>query len=316
MIRWFVTALLGIVTAASGCAGGHGNSVNGDVPRPAGFAPPPPEPGEVEYDSPIISAIAPGTDVTYCSYLDKTVATDTDIVHFRAFQSLSGHHAVLFTARQPRPVDTHICTEDDMTNTHSYIAGGGGESIGTITIPDGLAFRIPAGTQLMMQTHWINASQEVRDGQVVVYVTAQPADSSRQVLDLFNVIKADFMIPAGQRVTGSTSCVLKQDVQLLTLTGHEHEFGSHVDIQLGDGANTTMLWSYDWQPSYQSAPPYTIYSVDQPLKLKAGQTLQVTCSWMNSTANDIAFPREMCIGTGFYYPAVGEIDCTDGIWGM
>ena len=308
-------AWLVVATFVVGCSSSPAQMMNPGPMRPAGFDPPPPQADELEYDSPIIANIAPGTDATYCSYLDAHVTDTTDVVHFRVLQSLTGHHAILFSAKQSRPVDTHICTEDDMVNTR-FVAAGGAESVGTIEIPDGLAFRIPAGTQLMMQTHWINATQQAVDGQAVAYITTRTTDPARQVLDLFNVVKTDFTLPAGKTTTASTTCAVKHNLQLFTLTGHEHELGSHVDIQLLDGANTSMLWSYDWQPSYQSAPPYKIYGVQQPLRLTAGQQLQVTCTWVNNTGNDLGFPREMCVGSGFYFPAdAGEIDCVDGNWG-
>ena len=51
--------------------------------------------------------------------------------------------------------------------------------------------------------------------------------------------------------------------------------------------------------------------------MKTGQALRVTCTWTNtSTTSPISFPREMCVGSSFYFPAVdGEIDCMDGVWG-
>jgi hypothetical protein len=310
--RWLVLASLVV-----GCSSSHNTppDMSPTVMRPAGFNPPAPEAGETEFDSPIIPAIAPGTDTTLCSYLDTRITDQTDVVHFRVLQSTTGHHAILYAAKQTRDVGTHVCTDDDMVNSR-FIAAGGSESIAMIAIPDGLAFRIPANTQLMMQTHWINATQNTVDGQAVALVTMKPTDPSRQVLDLFNIVNTNFTIPAGQTVTSSSTCAIKQDLQLMTITGHEHEFGSHVSIEQTDGAQTTMLWNHDWQPSYQSAPPFQIYGVVQPLVLKAGQQVQVTCTWNNPGAVDLAFPREMCVATGFYFPATqGEIDCVDGHWG-
>lgn len=308
-----------IAAFAFGCSHSGGGAMNNTdmagPTRPTGFNPPAPETGELEYDSPIIPAIAPGTDATYCSYLDAHIMDETDVVKFRVLQSLTGHHAVLNAARQPRDVGTHVCTEDDMVNSR-FIAGGGSESVFSLAIPDGLAFRIPAGTQLMMQTHWINATSQTVDGQAVAYITAKPTDPSRQVLDLFNIVNTNFTIPAGKTTTSSTTCTIKQDLQIFSITGHEHEFGSHVTIQQIDGAQTSMLWNHDWQPEYQSAPPFQIYSVATPLLLKAGQQVQVTCTWNNPGATDLAFPREMCVSTSFYFPATnGEIDCVDGNWG-
>jgi hypothetical protein len=284
-------------------------------PRVAGFNPPPIEKGEVEYDSPIIKDIKPGTDVTYCSYLDAHITDESDITHFRVAQSAAGHHVILYAARHSRPVDTHECTEDDMVNAR-FLAAGGGESVGQLLVPDGLAFRIPAGTQLMMQTHWINATRNTVDGEAVAYLTTVPSSPKNQVLDLFNVVLTDFTMNPGEKLTKSTTCTLPRDLQLYTLTGHEHALGSHVDIDLLDGANAPKsLWSHDWQPSFTSDSPYNIYPVQQPLLLKSGQQVRVTCTWINSKTDPVTFPSEMCVGSGFYFPSVdGEIDCVDGVW--
>lgn len=311
--RWLMLAAL-----AAACSSSH-SATNGDMAgpmRPAGFNPPPLEAGETEYDSPIISQIPPGSDITYCSYLDATITDETDVIHYRVFGSLTSHHAILYAAKQPKPVDTHVCTEDDMVNGR-FLAGGGAEGVSAITIPDGLAFRIPANTQLMIQTHWINATQNPVDGQAVAYITAVPSSPSRQTMDLFDVVNTSFTLPAGQVTTATSTCTVQKDLNIFALAGHMHEFGQHFDYKVADagGANTQMLWSKDWAPEYQSAPPYTVYGQAQPLVLKAGQQVSVTCTWNNTTGNDMAFPREMCVGTSFYFPATdGEIDCIDGHW--
>lgn len=282
-----------------------------------GFHPPAPASTELELAIPLLKDLAPGTDVTLCSYLDAHIQDETDVVNFRVFQSRHGHHVIIYTARHERPVGTHVCTEDDMVNTH-FVAAGGSEGVGTIQIPDGLAFRIPPNSQIMVQSHWINAAPESADGQVVAYLTPKPSSPQRVPLDLFNIVLTDFNVPAGQQATSSTTCTLGHDVQLYSLNGHAHELATQVSIELLDpaGGASNMLWTSPWQPAYQSNPPVNLYSDKQPLVLKAGQKVRVTCSWDNTMGtSDLAFPREMCAGSGFYFPALkGEIDCTDGVW--
>lgn len=282
-----------------------------------GFNPPEPLPTELQLVSPVLKDIASGTDVTYCSYLDSHMNAGTDVVSFRVFQSRAGHHSMVYTAKQERPVGTHVCTEDDMLNTR-VIAMNGGEGVGAFTIPDGLAFRVSANSQLMIQSHWINATPETVDGQVVAYLTSKPSSTDRVPMDFFNVILTDINVPAGQQFTNSTTCTIGQDMQLYSLDGHAHEFATHVSIEILDpaGGASNMLWSNPWRPEYQSNPPINIYSVQKPLVLKAGQKVRVTCSWDNTQGgSDISFPREMCVSSGFYFPAPkGEIDCTDGAW--
>ena len=282
----------------------------------AGFNPPASTAGETVFISPVIKGIQPGSDTTLCSYLDAHFTDQTDVVKFRVFQSGSGHHALLYAAKRDRPIDTHVCTDDDMINTR-LVAAGGSET-GTVkalsTIPDGLAFRIPAGSQLMFQTHWINATSTVTDGQSTAYITTLPSSPSRQPLDLFNVLSTAFTIPAGAKSSVSTTCTIKHDVSAFSLTGHEHEFGSHVTIEIIDSGKSSTVWSHDWQPEYSSNSPANYYPIDHPFVFKAGQQVKLTCEWNNVTPNDIRFPREMCVSSSFYFPGHGEIDCEEGNW--
>jgi hypothetical protein len=313
-----LVASLGLLLAA--CSHGSGSA----PPPPsgpdliAGFTPPAAGPGDTTYVSPVLGPFAPGQDVTLCSYLDTYLAAETDVNGFRVYQSPFGHHAILFAAAQPRPVDTHPCTDEDMLNTR-FIAAGGSDSNAAATlfehVPDGLVFRFPAGAQIMFQTHWINASAETLPAaQAIAYLQEGPVQPGRQLLDLFNVVSDSFNIPPQQMGTATTTCTLPQDVQLFSLDGHQHEWGRHVDIELLDGSTSTMLWSHDWTPEYQFNPPINVYSVSQPLLLKAGQSVRVNCTWDNTTPTPLSFPREMCVGSGFYFPAMGEIDCVEGSW--
>lgn len=279
--------------------------------RVPGFNPPPPMANELTVTSPILPGIAPGVDITLCTYLDQHFDIETDVVDYRVFQSVTGHHTIVHAAIHERPVGTHECTDDDMVNSR-FLAASGGESTGTFPVPSGLAFRIPAKSQLMIETHWINATPKPVDGQALAYLRTQAASSERQPLDLFNVVTTQITIPAGKTATATTTCVIKRDLQLYTLTGHAHEIGSRVDILIED----QNRWGFDWKREYQSTPPYSIFSVEKPLMLRKGQRFTVNCSFDNTRGKqDVFFPREMCVGSGFYFPASGQIDCVDGNWG-
>lgn len=278
-----------------------------------GFTPPAMNGGEIAILSPIVTGIAPGADITLCSYLDRRFDVETDVTHHRVFQSPAGaHHVIVYAARQEQAPGTHECTEEDMLNAR-LVASGGAEGV-SLDPPEGLTFRIPAGSQIMIQTHWINAGTKAIDGQAVAYLTAGPAVKTRQVLDLFNVFKLNFQIPPGRRDTVTTTCPIKRDLKLFSMTGHQHEWGTRVEIELLDGPSAQMLWANDWQPWFASNPPVNYYTADKPLVLKAGQQLKLTCTWNNTTDKDLMFPREMCVASGFYFPADGEIDCDDGVW--
>src|SRR5262245_7057330 len=183
-----------------------------------GFSPPPAMHGEMTVLSPIIKDLQPGVDVTVCSYLDTTFKDSTDVVGFRAFQSVPGHHIMLVAVRRSQAPNTHPCTEDDMVNILTFVAGGGPDGIAHFKgIPDGLGFRIPAGTQLMLQSHWENASTAPRDGQAVIYLKAQPSSPQVTPVDQFLADTVNFMIPAGGTAQAETTCRFQQDMNFFLI---------------------------------------------------------------------------------------------------
>src|SRR5262249_52488215 len=64
---------------------------------------------------PIVRALAPGADSEYCTWTDVVTDGAIDMRQVQGYQTLSGHHIVIYwtTVRQP-PGTTRLCTEDDM----------------------------------------------------------------------------------------------------------------------------------------------------------------------------------------------------------
>jgi hypothetical protein len=281
----------------------------------AGFQPPSVKAGELQIISPAVRDIAAGANVMYCSYLDLKLPP-TDVLSFQGLLSTGGHHLVLYVARQKRPVDTHECTEDDMINV-KYLAGVGADNTlaNVGQLPAGVAFRVPEGAQLMVQTHFINASLKTMDGQGAINLTTATPSDARQPADLFTVVNDNFVIPAGQIHTAETTCTVGEELKIFFLSGHAHHLGKHLRMELIKSAGVDMIYDEEWQPEYEFNPPVSAFTVDAPLLLKVGDQVETTCTWDNTAgATDLRFPDEMCAGLGFYFPGHGEIDCVNGHW--
>ncbi|HTJ40955.1 MAG TPA: hypothetical protein VL463_02630 [Kofleriaceae bacterium] len=282
-----------------------------------GFTPTAPGADEIQIVSPIVHDIAPGADVLMCSYIspDAAFAADTDITHAAGFQSMTGaHHAILYQARSKRPVDTHVCTDDDMANAIPLgVTGGeGGEAF---QIPDGLALRAAAHSQLFFQTHWVNSTDHVIDGQAAFNLRALPVSADRPTASIFSIVSTQFTIPAGKPGHATTTCSFAKDIQFGTLFGHAHEWGTHVKITwTPQGAAEDVIYDHDWIPHDTFAPPALTYAVASPFVVHAGDTVRVDCDYMNTTANDLSFPREMCGAAGYYFPGNVQLNCVDGSW--
>jgi hypothetical protein len=193
---------------------------------------------------------------------------------------------------------------------------GGGATAPTITVPDGIAFRLAAGTQLMIQTHWINSTGHAVEVQAAANLRVDAPSEARSVADLFNVVTTQFEVPAGKKQDAVASCVMKEELSAWLLGGHAHEYTSRITVdQKRGGEDAQRIYDTSWQPEYTTNAPLQTYTKEAPLLLKAGDTIKVACSIDNTDGKDpIGFPKEMCLTFGFYFPSHGEFDCVDGSW--
>jgi hypothetical protein len=263
--------------------------------------------------APPVYGIPPGTDTTQCSYLDTFITKETDIVDYRGFQSSIGaHHTILYAVNQQQAKNTHECTEDDMVNAR-YLAGGGADTPGA-DLPDGVVFRMPANTQLMIQTHWINATDEAIDGQAAFNLKVTEPKPEHLVSQLFTIGNTQFNLSQGIG-SASADCTIQKHMNVFTLSGHMHEWGTYAAISLGKSGNDMQLeWESDWSKDKVFSAPLNQYTTAEPLVLEPGDKMHIDCNYDNTTGHDLPFPHEMCIAFAYAYPMVNQIDCMDGNW--
>ena len=120
---------------------------------------------------PIAQALAPGADNELCTWTDLITDHDIDIRTVQGYQTVGGHHIVLFsTTKMQPPGTTRTCSDDDMA-TFRFAAGAGGEGqTAKNTAPDGLVFRVLAGSQFVINHHYINATPNTLDAQSAVNI--------------------------------------------------------------------------------------------------------------------------------------------------
>lgn len=314
-----------IIVAASAAltlAASFGCGSNGDASPPPeddavfieGFHPPAVQANEVRVMAPLVAEIPAGADLTWCTYIANPFAREVDVVQSRGFQSTFGHHAILMevAGAEPRLGQSHACTDADMTNAR-FLAGGS-DAAAQFKIPEGVAFRIKAASVLMVQTHWINTSSKPVVGQTVFNIGVAPPDGSRQAAQLFAAYTANVTLPPRGPARAKTECRIKEDIRLFALGGHAHEWGTHVRLSVDRAGKRENLYDHRWEAHYQADPPLHYFDTHAPLKLNAGDVLHVECEYQNTTDAEIRFPREMCVGMGFYFPGTADIQCGDGHW--
>jgi len=301
-------------TAAVGCGADEPPLASDDAHFIEGFHPPAPAPNEVRLLAPLVTEIPPSGDVTWCTYIANPFEGEVDVVQSRGFQSKFGHHAILMevVGAESRLGESRKCTDADMTNAR-FLAGGS-DAAAQFRIPEGVAFRIQKKSVLMVQTHWINTSNAPVVGQAVFNIDVQPPNGTRQSAQLFAAYTARVTLPPRGPAKATTACTIKQDMKLFALGGHAHEWGTHVRLTIDRAGKNDMLYDHAWEAHYQADPPLNYYDTKAPLELHAGDVLHVDCDYQNTSDAEIRFPREMCVGMGFYFPGTADIQCGDGHW--
>lgn len=251
----------------------------------------------------------PVGDSFTCFYTDVYSPHELSVYGASGSQDAGGHHIIAYYADVERPVGSHPCTDEEMTNLHQ-IAGTAGQNDteGVLALRDDLALKVPAGKQLVLQAHYINATdapQTVND--TVSLHLMDPADVFAYV-NYFVTNDDWFEIPANAAYNHTTYCTVNRDLDVVLSLGHMHEDGRTYHLDIVDGANTVTqsLRNDTWAPSFTSHPPITYYSVSQPLHITAGTRLRQSCDWDNTTTHTLIFPREMCLSFMYYFPGEGD----------
>ena len=249
----------------------------------------------------------PVGDVFECFYTGAV--TDKDLAVRGAIGApASGlHHVTVYYTDQVSAPEHHPCLDEEMINWHQ-IAGAGGEADAAFGLPDGLAARVPAGSQLVVQVHYINTTDApfMRNDSVTLDVI-DPA----KVVEYANyqaTLDLEFTIPAMQSFTSRTLCTVRKDTQAVLLLGHMHEWGKHFTLERldADGAVAEVLYDEEWDAMYSTNPPVLRYDMASPLLLPEGTKLRQTCVWDNTETEALEFPREMCLSFMHYFPDDGE----------
>jgi len=287
-----------VIAVAAGCAGGDGGGDYTITDDALTF-----ETGSFQ--------VPPG-DVFECFYTDVITDRELAVAAASADQSQGGHHVTLYYTSIIKDAQHHPCDPAEMADWR-MIGGGGDEAEDLVTklrMPDGYAIRVPAGVQLVLQSHYINLGEEfTANDQAAIELV--PADSIESFVNQFVVNDAGFAVPPHEEFESVSTCTVPEDVQLIRLLGHMHEWGSYYKLEEIDQADETLstILDLEWDPVYASDPEVLQWEPAEPMLLAQGTRLRQTCRWFNDTADPILFPREMCVAFGLYYPDDGEIFC-------
>jgi hypothetical protein len=256
--------------------------------------------------------MVPPGDVFECFYTSTFSDRDLAVYEANGLQAQGGHHIMVFYTDVPRDPQHHPCDDSEMVNWHQ-IAGSAGPNAGgaVLRLEDNLAIKVPKGKQFVLQAHYINTTGKEYAAKDTVTLQLRPPDELSGYVNYFVINDDDFEIPAHAKHTSTSYCTVPQDLSIVLSLGHQHEEGKRYLLEEIDPAGKLLRTLRDdaWEPEFTSHPPIDYYPLAEPLELKKGTLLRQTCEWDNKGAEPLIFPREMCVGFSYYYPANGDITC-------
>jgi hypothetical protein len=187
-----------------------------------------------------------------------------------------------------------------------YLAGAGSSRL---DFPENTAHRITKGTQLLVQLHLLNSSDEpVKDSLEIKLHRSKAADPDAVNVYIFGNFNVE--VPPLKKSTVEATCAVKDTVNLIAAFPHMHMLGKELTFEAGPSADSMTR-------KYQRTP----YSFDDQrlepldLTLAAGDTTHITCGYDNPHNETITFGEstmnEMCFLIGFAVrPTIGG--CFEG----
>ena len=253
-----------------------------------------------------------GEERQWCYFFKLPSDIDLEIVRFEIRYLAGSHHMNLFQTDKDAPDHDEECfkkmpfTSPENPHGVDLVVGSQREDMDW-KLPAGVAFKLKAHRQMVLQTHYVNAGTQTTPsgfGKVLINLVTEP-DASKITAHMGTMFanNVNIHIPPHESRSFSTTCGLAKPAKVAALTGHFHSRGKVFSVNLApNGADPTeeIYRSRAWDE-----PPFRVLA--EPKDIPAGGGLHYTCDFQNKTDLDIKFgPRvdtdEHCNLFAYIYP--------------
>ena len=167
-------------------------------------------------------------------------------------------------------------------------------------LPDGVALKIPQGSGLDQNSHYVNRTDSVMTGEVYTNLHTINKEDVAYVAELFDFNNTDIYLPPKKVTTLTKTFILDEKYYMGQVFSHAHEKMQEfvVEIVGGQRNGEVIYWTNDWEH-----PP--IINFDPPIEINAGEGLKLIATYNNPTNDPVTFGYrsvdEMMILFGWYY---------------
>jgi len=305
------------------CSGNPGGGDDGGGPADSGIEPPV---RGFQLQSPDID-ITPGQEITYCWYFRSPNAMPMAIKRWTSSMTPGSHHMIMFTSNSDiKPTGTVSAAD----------CGALGGSLGNIPVwtysaqtptadlqlptDDGtgkpLAIDIAANQSGFLQMHYVNSGDTTI--KVHVKLNAEALDEGAAYTRTAAYVTFNGAIsipPMTNNHTQTQNCNVPGTSQFWLMSTHAHKQAVHTEVKDGTGMvfeSGLGVPGTDWEH-----PGAARWEHTTPFRTFSSGKLTFSCTWNNPTTRtistgDSAETDEMCMASGYFFPAVRPVFCYNG----
>jgi hypothetical protein len=230
----------------------------------------------------------------------KTIEKDTYVKAFRADAPLGTHHTLLLVTDGGPADGEESC--GPLLGANMIFASGVGTD--DLVFPEGVAVKIPAGSQLLLNLHLFNASAETIGGISGIEVKTVTAADMKEEAEMIFGGPTNIQIPPNGTQVVEGSCIFPGNTNIWSVWAHMHQYGTNMKITHDGASGSTVL--HDGPYSFDEQINYLI----EPVKVNAGEEVRIECSYKNPTSQTIYWGdssnAEMCFAGFYRYPKLGK----------
>jgi Copper type II ascorbate-dependent monooxygenase, C-terminal domain len=301
----------GVDAGKDGSSGDSGTSPGDDASDPFGDATAPPGSYSLQIGPIMVGA---GVENTQCVVLNLNNPVPIQVGQIHNLLTNGSHHMIVYrvddTMEQPTPFDCQPFT-DTLNAADGSVLMITQKHDDLLQFPQGVAYTLPANQMIRLELHYINAGSTALEvtGQTTMIPIA--AGTYQYEADFLFIGDPDISIPAHSTQTlGPVFYQLPSNfdgVNFFALTGHEHQYGTDVTVNVATSATDPGTSVYN-VPGWLWSEPATVQS-NPPFQVPANGGFSFTCNWDNTSDNTVSFGEsandEMCFFWAYYYPSQG-----------
>ena len=253
--------------------------------------------------------VDPGQETfsNYCAVLPGTA--EFDVGRMQSWMSPGSSHE-LIVYQQPQPATGTAC---DLGGTSNWIfAASIPGTIVELKMPDGVGVPVQAGTQIVLNMHFINTSTTSTQPQVKVNLFG--ISNLRYKAGSMVSFNTGIDIPGGTAASPGTqtvlgTCTAPAGSSFFAMGTHTNARATSVNVNFSSGGTTTnIVHTTDWQN-----PDVGVWLAPPFLAVGAGDQFTYSCAYANDSSSPVTVGEtqannEMCMTVGYYFPA-GPATC-------